>query len=283
MLNTSKGAMPADFDDDNDIDGFDFMAWQRGFGMTTGAEPTDGDANRDGAVDGQDKDHWGEGFGTTLPEETTTALATNTDGGDFNGGDFDEDLDSDGTDFLLWQRGYGIATGATPADGDANGDGAVDGRDRAYWEASFDTAAQVESIAPNQPILFTQMELASSSNPNSTGGLDINRLAGSITSREQNTSLPRPADFWSTFEPKPLEFDGQQPHAQTASQAETDIPWLSQGGLSGTARNLADLAIADRSARAYSDDSTVRIGKLQDVEPNDLALAQEEDWRFGLG
>jgi hypothetical protein len=48
--------------------------------------------------------------------------------------DFDNDGDADGADFLLWQRGQGIATGATKAQGDANGDGAVNAADLAIWK-----------------------------------------------------------------------------------------------------------------------------------------------------
>jgi hypothetical protein len=43
--------------------------------------------------------------------------------------DFDADGDADGADFLIWQRGQGLATGATKAQGDANGDGAVNAAD----------------------------------------------------------------------------------------------------------------------------------------------------------
>jgi len=68
----------ADFDDDGYVDGFDFLAWQRGFGNTS-ATPADGDANGDGAVDGSDLEVWEQQFGTTIPmvaassaEESTT-------------------------------------------------------------------------------------------------------------------------------------------------------------------------------------------------------------------
>lgn len=55
------------------------------------------------------------------------------------GPDFDSDFDVDGHDFLTWQRGQGILTGATKAQGDANGDGAVNGTDLAEWQARYDT------------------------------------------------------------------------------------------------------------------------------------------------
>ncbi len=55
--------------------------------------------------------------------------------------DFDSDGDVDGSDFLSWQRGFGILTGATPSDGDATGDGAVNGADLTIWETDYGTGA----------------------------------------------------------------------------------------------------------------------------------------------
>lgn len=53
----------ADFDDDSDVDGRDFLIWQRGFGITTGAELGDGDSNADGDVDGDDLGVWQDQYG----------------------------------------------------------------------------------------------------------------------------------------------------------------------------------------------------------------------------
>jgi serpin B len=60
----------ADFDGDGDIDGRDFLAWQRGFGMTTGATLANGDSNADGDVDSNDLATWQETYGqsNTLSE-----------------------------------------------------------------------------------------------------------------------------------------------------------------------------------------------------------------------
>jgi len=52
-------------------------------------------------------------------------------------GDFDVDGDVDGRDFLIWQRGFGIMSGATIGDGDANDDDVVDDADYAIWAAAF--------------------------------------------------------------------------------------------------------------------------------------------------
>lgn len=55
-----------DFDGDGDIDGSDYLAWQRGFG-TTGAPGSlhmQGDANDNGTIDGADLAIWETQFGT---------------------------------------------------------------------------------------------------------------------------------------------------------------------------------------------------------------------------
>ncbi len=52
-------------------------------------------------------------------------------------GDFDLDGDVDGLDFLIWQQGNGILSGATISDGDANNDGQVNGADLQLWQANY--------------------------------------------------------------------------------------------------------------------------------------------------
>ena len=54
--------------------------------------------------------------------------------------DFDGNGVVDGADFLAWQRGYGKAAGAQPADGDADRDGDVDAADLAAWRSAFSGA-----------------------------------------------------------------------------------------------------------------------------------------------
>ena len=69
----------ADFDDDQDVDGIDFLAWQRGFGVgTTHAE---GDANFDGVVNSADLGAWQNQYGAppnlaavvSVPEPATAS------------------------------------------------------------------------------------------------------------------------------------------------------------------------------------------------------------------
>ncbi len=63
----------ADFDSDGDIDGADFLAWQRGFGiLAPNASPSDGDANGDQAINGVDLGIWESQFGLPAPVAAAT-------------------------------------------------------------------------------------------------------------------------------------------------------------------------------------------------------------------
>ena len=55
--------------------------------------------------------------------------------------DFNEDGNVNGTDFLIWQNGFGV--GATLAQGDANDDNSVDALDLAIWETQYGTSPLV--------------------------------------------------------------------------------------------------------------------------------------------
>lgn len=52
-------------------------------------------------------------------------------------GDFDNDGDVDGADFVAWQTNYPMEGGAARADGDGDGDGDVDGADFGVWQTNF--------------------------------------------------------------------------------------------------------------------------------------------------
>jgi len=64
----------ADFDDDGDVDGNDFLVWQRGLGTTGTATPMDGDANDDGNVDAADLTVWQSQFGETGAAAASAAI-----------------------------------------------------------------------------------------------------------------------------------------------------------------------------------------------------------------
>lgn len=55
----------------------------------------------------------------------------------FDPGDFNQDGLVDAEDFLRWQAGYGMQTGATALNGDSDGDFDVDGSDFLAWQTSF--------------------------------------------------------------------------------------------------------------------------------------------------
>jgi hypothetical protein len=59
----ADNAESADFDNDGDVDGADFLTWQRNVSTASGASIEDGDANGDGAVDGDDLEVWTGQFG----------------------------------------------------------------------------------------------------------------------------------------------------------------------------------------------------------------------------
>jgi hypothetical protein len=73
----------ADFDGDGDVDGQDFLTWQRGVGTTGTGSPSTGDANDDFDVDGDDLAVWRSQFGgagslgtvSAVPEPAAFAMA----------------------------------------------------------------------------------------------------------------------------------------------------------------------------------------------------------------
>lgn len=66
--------------------------------------------------------------------------------------DFNQDEQVDGSDFLTWQRGLGMAD-AQLADGNANDDGDVDAGDLAAWQVSFGASALTSEISASLAVL----------------------------------------------------------------------------------------------------------------------------------
>jgi hypothetical protein len=74
-------AADADFDGDNDVDGNDFLIWQRN--LNVGTTQPQGDANGDHAVNADDLALWRDAFGQSgaaptaggVPEPSTLGLA----------------------------------------------------------------------------------------------------------------------------------------------------------------------------------------------------------------
>jgi hypothetical protein len=127
---------PPGFDDDDDIDGRDFLIWQRGYGITEWAMREDGDANQDGRVDELDLAIWQKGYGLGGVVGPPSA-------------DFNQDGYVDGSDLATWQVGYGIQrTGNAHSQGDANRNGDVDGRDFLIWQRQYTGPAPEQVVAP---------------------------------------------------------------------------------------------------------------------------------------
>ncbi len=63
--------------------------------------------------------------------------------------DFDGDLDVDGTDLLIWQRGFD--SGTSQGEGDADGDGDVDADDLSLWRAGYGNTLPVATAAVPEP------------------------------------------------------------------------------------------------------------------------------------
>ncbi len=64
----------ADFDEDGDVDGADFLAWQRGFGVTSLAALEHGDGNHDGSVSAADLALWQGAFGAAATSAAASAV-----------------------------------------------------------------------------------------------------------------------------------------------------------------------------------------------------------------
>jgi len=70
---------PGDFDRDADVDGFDFLRWQRTFGATVVPPGSGADADASGRIDGDDLAIWHDNFGVSN-EVAANLLAVEADG-----------------------------------------------------------------------------------------------------------------------------------------------------------------------------------------------------------
>ncbi len=68
-------AFDADFDGDNDIDGVDFLIWQRGLGLVGQIDNSNGDATGDGIVNDSDLTVWEGQYGGPAPLPLSAAAA----------------------------------------------------------------------------------------------------------------------------------------------------------------------------------------------------------------
>ncbi len=104
-------------------------------------------------------------------------------------GDFDQDTDIDGFDFLAWQRNAGTTGGATLAQGDGNADGNVDDLDLAIWTTQYGTTPIV--AAATAAFAAAEQPSAVSANLDSTEFVAVAQLASGLNSsgsRQSNES-----------------------------------------------------------------------------------------------
>lgn len=117
--------VPYDMDYDGDVDGRDFLNWQRSYSRSLSPSHQilldQADLNGDGALNDLDVDVWRESFGT------------NSDG------DMDADADTDGRDFLIWQR---IPSGL---ENDVNRDFLIGSVELDAWTNSFGFDARTDA------------------------------------------------------------------------------------------------------------------------------------------
>ncbi len=73
-VNAAPATQPADFDSDGDVDGADFLTWQRGVGRAEGVSRSQGDATGDGAIDASDLQWWQSQFGGGPNATISTAV-----------------------------------------------------------------------------------------------------------------------------------------------------------------------------------------------------------------
>lgn len=175
----TTGIDPADFNADGRVNAFDLSIWQRSFGVDAG-----GDADGDGDTDGRDFLIWQQQQVPMLPPTPDFNRDQVVDELDLtrwqqsyglhSGGDADGDGDTDGRDFLLWQRQFRSVSADFNRDGfvdqqdlttwqqsygvnfngDADYDGDTDGRDFLFWQRAFTPSVQATIHAVPEPITW---------------------------------------------------------------------------------------------------------------------------------
>lgn len=78
---------------------------------------------------------------------------------DFAEADFDYSRTVDATDLAAWQSNYGLPSGATRGQGDANGDGQINGRDFLIWQRQAVSGTPSLAAVP-EPAAWTLLLIA---------------------------------------------------------------------------------------------------------------------------
>lgn len=154
-----------DEDLDHDVDGADFLAWQRDVGITIPSAGDGADYDGDGLVNAPDLQAWSDNFGVALVVAPVQP------------GDYDADGDADGGDFLVWQRTLGAAAVPAGSGADGNQDGVVNAEDLSTWTLHF--GAPTPAIASQSAALVVETSLAVAST--ATPSIDMSGLSVSYT------------------------------------------------------------------------------------------------------
>ena len=154
----------ADFNADGQVNGSDFLTWQRNVGRTSATAST-GDGNGDSVVNQHDLWVWRETFQSNAAAAAASGVA----------GDFTGDNMVDGSDFLAWQRHVG-RNNATRAMGDATGDGVVNAADLALWQRNLGFAAGLQ--ASHASSAASPLAAAVEANVEAAGDAGLSSLAG---------------------------------------------------------------------------------------------------------
>jgi hypothetical protein len=131
IRNDDPQPLAGDFNDDERVDGGDFLAWQRGWDSAWPAARAAGDADLDADVDAADLAAWRAQFGAV---------------GGPAAANFDDDGHIGGQDLAAWRGGFGTAERAPLEHGDADADGDVDGRDFLAWQRTFGSASSINAV-----------------------------------------------------------------------------------------------------------------------------------------
>ncbi|MCG8448028.1 MAG: GEVED domain-containing protein, partial [Pirellulales bacterium] len=271
----------ADFDGDGQVSGYDLIAWQRGFGATSGAGPGDGDSNGDGQVDSVDLANWIGDYGTSTAV-AATAVAPQT-------GDFNLDGKADGADFLAWQRGFGTQTNATLDQGDGNHDGNVDANDLLLWQGIYGQLGADVGTTDLNPVATAALKYespstaspeiveASPSRVQNIGAAGPNNAPGSSRIIAM-AALARPfgatgGQFASSL--SVADFEARYEN-QLVETALSNGKQLAELGLAQRDRAL-DHLFAHKTLEQLQEESE---GEILAEEALEFALAEEIDWRI---
>ena len=136
--------------------------------------------------------------------------------------DFDADGDTDGADFLAWQRGFGKTT-AILADGNADDDTDVDNHDLAVWSHQFGAGVATPQAATSQ-VAMPQLAMADTDD---TAYLIDLAFAVELTGNE-DTEAEQPLLPQVAVDPKAVHPEAVHSEADSRQQAFASLAPVSE-------------------------------------------------------